>query len=180
MAAALWVGGAQAIIIEYELIDNGSNNFTYNYTVTNDGTTGSAVTGFGIDFDVALYDESSLTIGGTGGWDEIILGSVPAIAPASYDACSDLGLGLCDGAGIAIGDSATGFSVTFDWLGGGGGPGSQAFYIYDTTTFAFLEFGDTTLKSVEPPPVGVPEPSSLLLIAAGLFGIRRAVKLRSV
>ncbi len=169
----LLAGPAQAIVIEFELEHLGANHYIYHYDLINDGSLGGAsVSGFQIDFDPLLYDETSLTISSdaavSGAWDELILGSIPAVVPAQYDACASLSPGACDGPGVAAGTSLGGFAVSFDWLGGVGGPGAQAFYIYDTITFALLADGVTQLKASPHP---MPLPGALALLFSAVIGL---------
>lgn len=171
LAAALWAGAAQAILIEYELADLGSNKYRYEYTVTNNGTlSGTApVEAFLIEFDDLLYSETSLRHVTPGPlstqWYEEILGSVPAISPADYSA--DTSGNLLQA--IANGTSLGKFMVEFEWIGLGL-PGSQPFEIYnlDNTNpvnepWQLVESGQTQLKQADQ----VPEPAVLALFGIG-------------
>jgi hypothetical protein len=156
MLLALVCLPAQAIVISYDLIGLGSNQYRYEYSVTNDGTlaSGAAIELFDIMFDPATYLESSLTISTAtplaSDWDEIILASAPGVSVA-YDALALAG-------GIANGTSVSGFSVDFIWIGTGV-PGGQPFEIYDPVNFALLESGNTLNA--------VPAPAALWLLVSG-------------
>jgi len=153
---------SNAATIHYDLVSLGSNDYRYEYTVTNDGSLGNGVALelFDIMFDPELYAELTLTIVTPtppgGDWDEMILASAPSV-PASYDV-------LALNGGIADGVSASGFAVTFSWLGVGS-PGSQVFAIYDPQTYQLLEEGTTLAQAV------VPVPASLWLMFTGLLGM---------
>jgi MYXO-CTERM domain-containing protein len=157
---------AAAVSIEYTLVALGvPGRFEYQYTVKN-LSLAADLSWFSVDFDPYLYDESSLAITstGTGDWAEQLLASIPILGvPAQYDAFK------ASGDPLATGDSATGFSVAFTWLGTGT-PGSQGFTVYDANTFAVLDAGATTAADVEPPN-GLPEPSSAGLAALALAGL---------
>jgi hypothetical protein len=175
LTAALWTGTAQAILIEYELADLGSNKYRYEYTVTNNGTLlGAApVEAFLIAFDETLYKETSLQHVTPGAlstqWYEEILGSVPAISPADYSA--DASGNLLQA--IANGTSLGKFMVEFEWMGSGL-PGSQPFEIYDLDNtdpvnlpLLLVESGQTQLRQVGPEQV--PEPAVLALFGMGFL-----------
>lgn len=168
LASTLSVAGP--VTIDYDLTALGApGRYEYRYTITNVSLV-APLSWFSVDFDTALYDESSLLItsAGLGDWSEQILGSVLA-NPAQYDAFKGVG------AGLAIGDTETGFTVEFTWLGAGT-PGSQAFTVYDPVTFNVLDTGVTTAVGVPPPPPppGLPEPSSVALVLLALCGAATA------
>lgn len=148
----------QAVSIFYTLIDQGGGNYRYDYTVTNDGSLGDdfVIENFSILFDPDRYDETTLAIVSpesiSANWDELILSSGVGI-PAAYDA-----LALSEG--IALGQSISGFSVQFAWLGEGL-PGVQLFEIYDPTTFELIYQGATL----------VPLPGALTLFITSIFGL---------
>jgi MYXO-CTERM domain-containing protein len=157
---------AAAVSIEYSLVALGTpGRFEYQYTVKNLSLP-TAVSWFSVDFDPYLYDEASLAItsNGTGGWSEQLLASISVLGvPAQYDAFKTAG------AGLDVGESETGFSVAFTWLGAGA-PGSQGFTVYDVTTFDVLDVGATSTAIVAPPN-GLPEPSSAGLVTLALVGL---------
>jgi hypothetical protein len=157
---------AAAVSIEYNLVALGvPGRFEYQYTVKN-FSLAADLHWFSVDFDPYLYDESSLAVTstGTGDWAEQLLASIPILGvPAQFDAFKT------SGAALAPGDSETGFSVAFTWLGIGT-PGSQGFTVYDANTLAILDAGATTAAVVEPPN-GLPEPSSAGLVALALAGL---------
>lgn len=157
---------AAAVSIEYSLVALGTpGRFEYQYMVKNLSLP-TALSWFSVDFDPYLYDESSLAITstGTGAWSEQLLASISVLGvPAQYDAMKTAG------APLEIGESETGFSVAFTWLGAGT-PGSQGFTVYDANTFDVLDAGATT-TAVVAPPNGLPEPSSAGLVALALVGL---------
>ena len=164
MAATVCVAGP--VIIDYELTALAApGRYEYRYTLTN-VSLATPLSLFSVDFDTALYNESSLTITSTGlgEWSEQILGSVLA-NPAQYDSYKTVG------AGLNTGDTETGFTVEFDWLGVGT-PGNQAFTIYDPATLNVLDTGLTSavVAPPPPPPNGVPEPSTAALALLALCG----------
>lgn len=166
MSTLAWQAHAGPVSIEYELASLGGTQYEYRYTVMN-VSLGTPVEWFSIDFDPALFDESSLAISstGTGDWSEIILGSFLAV-PAQFDAY------YLGGNPLGVGDSASGFAVRFSWLGPGT-PGAQMFTIWDTASADILYTDVTT--AVNEPPVGVPEPASgaLAVIALAAAGAAR-------
>jgi hypothetical protein len=159
---------AALLAIDFQVSALGSSRYQYRYTVTNVSPVSSPtlVSGFTVDFDPALYEESTLLItsAGLADWSEQILGSVDLgsgvfFSPAQYDAYK------IGGAPLGAGDSATGFTVEFTWLGAGT-PGSQAFSVFDPVTLDVIETGPTQLDSAP----AVPEPSSITLGLLALFG----------
>ena len=171
IAAALlglfgWVlavpGIAGPVRIDYELSALAApGRYEYRYTLSN-VSLATPLAWFSIDFDTALYAESSLlvTTTGLGDWSQQILGSVLA-NPAQFDAYNG------QGSGLNIGETLGGFTVDFTWLGAGT-PGSQAFTVYDPANLNILDSGATTLVGAPPPPPGVPEPSSAALALLAL------------
>lgn len=167
LAALLLVASnAPATTIQSTITAVGVDHYRAVYTVENDGTLGTALAGFSILFDPALYLESSLAIVTASpladAWDETVLGSA-VLVPAAYDVLALAG-------GIPVGSAAAGFAVEFTWLGPGA-PGTQPFEVFDPTTFQVLETGTTTL---------VPDPGTMTLLAAGvggLAGVRRRPRL---
>lgn len=142
--------------------------YEYRYTVTNVSLT-TPVAWFSVDFDSALYEESSLLITSTGlgNWSEQLLTSIPVFGvPAQYDAYKT------SGAPLGVGESEAGFAVEFTWLGAGT-PGSQSFTVYDPATLNVLDVGLTTPVGAPPPPP-LPEPSSVALVLLALCGVAAA------
>jgi hypothetical protein len=60
--------------------------------------------------------------------------------------------------------------VSFTWRGLGT-PGSQLFEVYYEPVFNVFETGQT-----QPANAPVPEPGTLLLVATGLFGLKKVAK----
>lgn len=174
LLAAAFGAGAAPVEIDYELIALATpGHYEYRYTVTN-VSLAAPLSLISIAFDPLLYDESSLAVtsgAGTADWDQFLLGSVPlAGEPASFEAYNVAGTPL------AVGDSLSGFSVRFSWLGTASGPGSQAFRVYDPGDLSNVLTTGTTTALAEPPPGTLPEPSSMalaLLAAGGLAASRR-------
>lgn len=150
---------ATAAIITYEAVNVAGNTWRYDYTVTNDGAITGEIELFDIEFDTALYDESSLaSVSGaaiTSAWDETFLAAGVGVSPY-YDV-------LARSSGIATGESAGLFAVTFTWLGQGT-PGAQVFEIYDPDTFELLGSGSTSAVPL-PGAMGLMLPGALALAA---------------
>ena len=144
-----------ATVISFDLIDLGSDNFEYIYTIEND-TLGVPIEQFLIWFDEQLYDNLQIAKQTplANDWNEIILPSSGFGVPLGYDALELTG-------GIGLGQSVDGFSVSFDWLGTGL-PGSQPFEIINPLDSQPIDFGNT-----------MPEPTTILLFALGGLMLRR-------
>lgn len=166
-------GSAGPVSIDYELtLLAAPARYEYRYTVTNLSLL-TPVSWFSIDFDTALFDETSLAITSVGhsDWSESLLASIPVFGvPAQYDAYKTIGTGL------AVGDSEAGFTVQFTWLGTGL-PGAQAFTVYDPATLDVLDSGGVTTAVGTPPPA-LPEPSTAALALLALFGVAAARRAR--
>jgi hypothetical protein len=156
------------VTIDYELNSLASpGRYEYRYNLTNVSLS-ATVSWFSVDFDPALYAESSLLITSTGlaNWSQQLLASIGALGvPAQYDALKT------SGAPLGVGESEAGFTVEFTWLGTGS-PGSQAFAIYDPVTLDVINVGLTNaLGAPPPPPPTLPEPSTMALVLLALAGI---------
>ncbi|MEG1328423.1 MAG: hypothetical protein RSD99_26215, partial [Janthinobacterium sp.] len=112
------MGAAHATSIGYTATALGGTQWRYDYTVSNT-TLAVAIAEFTLFFSVGpyamLHDISTAP-----GWDVLLVQPDPAIPASGYlDALALAG-------GIHPGATATGFSVTFDYLGAGS-PGAQPF-----------------------------------------------------
>lgn len=158
---------AQAAVINFVAtnLDNttpGEDLWEYSYIVSEN--TFLADTGFTIFFDGNLYgtlDPSPLAPNLD--WDVISWLPDPNIpGSGAYDAYA-----LSDGASLA-----DPFTISFVWLGAGT-PGAQPFELYSALDpDAFLEIleSGTTVPTQTAP---VPEPTTILLLSAGLVGLIR-------
>jgi hypothetical protein len=149
--------------ISYEAKDFSDGRWEYTYETTNldlsiDGQP-VAIKEFTIWFDSGLYTNLVVTTPAplSNAWNEIVWQPEPVLQdPGAYDA-----LALVSNPGIATGQSARGFSVSFEWLGQGT-PGSQRYEIINPDTFETVDAGLT-----------IPEPATLLLLAVGGLLIRK-------
>jgi len=154
------LASAHATIVTYTLNNLGGNDFSAEFTVTND-TLGTPIEEFTIFFPLGEYENLSITNSPTD-WDGL------AIEP-------DLGIpddGFADwlalGTPIDGGATLSGFVVAFTFLGSGM-PGDFLFDIVDPNTFDVLDTGVATLATASE----IPIPGAVWLFAAGLLGLSR-------
>ncbi|MES9969684.1 MAG: PEP-CTERM sorting domain-containing protein, partial [Candidatus Thiodiazotropha sp.] len=150
--------------IYYDYLDLGAGRYEYNYTVDNQTT--SAIEEFTVWFDLGLYDNLLINGSPTLDWDGLAAQPDPLLPD---DGFADW---LTFGAAINPGESLSGFSVEFDWLGDGT-PGAQFFEIIDPIEFVALSSGFTQTAPPPPPPPpsssSVPEPGTWVLMGVGLL-----------
>ena len=150
MLAVLPLSSASAINISYNANDLGSGLWQFDYYVS--GYNFDTDYGFQIIYDYGLYENitpiSSSSDWDVLAWDPDLIFGVPD--DGVYDA-----LALVDNASLS-----SPFSVQFNWLGLGN-PNGQYFEVYDSS-FAYADSGQTA---------PVPEPATLMLLAAGLAGL---------
>jgi len=142
--------------VQYQATNIGSGRWQYSYDVTNISLT-PAIEEFTIWFDYGLYNNLSIETPDppASDWDEIVIQPEPVLGDDGYyDA-------LALGVGIGIGETVSGFAISFDWLGAGQ-PGSQFYEIIDPATFDTLDSGWT-----------IPEPATLLLLSFGSIILMR-------
>jgi hypothetical protein len=169
-AALALLGGMSAapaapVDINYTLTSLGGSLYQYNYTIVNNSL-GSALAGLTLDFDGTFYSGVSVSSALSADWLAVILlQGPPGSDPTQYDAYTN-------GAGVAEGEQLTGLSIQFTWLGVGG-PGGQAFHVYDPASFDRIYNGVTTTLA-DPPTGGVPEPTSVALVLLALAGAAKA------
>ncbi|MDO8032950.1 hypothetical protein O3297_05960 [Janthinobacterium sp. SUN128] len=154
------MSAAHATSIGYTATSLGGTQWRYDYTVSNT-TLSMPIEEFTLFFSVGQYANLH-SVSTAPGWDMLLVQPDPAIPASGYlDALALAG-------GIAPGATATGFSVTFDYLGAGS-PGAQPFSILDPVSFIELEAGTTQ-------PAAIALPSTPWLLLAGVLamaGLRR-------
>lgn len=145
--------------IEYSIIDLGGDRWEYTYDVTNISLI-PPIEEFTIYFDYGLYDNLVVTTPETPPeWGQIVWQVEPVLNdPGGYDALANAG-----NLAINPGETLSGFSVSFDWLGTGD-PGSQFYEIIDPVSFNTMDSGYT---------VPVPEPATICLFAFGSLALLR-------
>lgn len=149
---------AGPVTIQYEVEDIGAGRWEYTYEVANNALA-APVEEFTIWFEFGRYENLMITTPDPpgSGWDELLVQPDPILTDDGfYDALSLTG-------GVPIGETITGFGVSFDWLAAGD-PGAQLVEVIDPATFDTLYSGST-----------VPEPTTLVLLGVLLPAcIRRA------
>ena len=161
LLAILFSTSASATTVSYSLVNLGGSSYQYNYTLLND-TLGFDVDQFSIYYDLGLYENLAVTSSPVG-WDSIVF---QPDAGLPDDGIFDT---LALGSPLSAGDSLGGFSVSFDWLGSGSGPGEQYFELFDFN-FDLIDSGTTVSQ--------VPAPAAIWLFGSallGLAGIKRKV-----
>ncbi|WP_230538207.1 hypothetical protein [Janthinobacterium sp. FW305-129] len=146
---------ARATSIGYTATSLGGTQWRYDYTVSNT-TLAVPIAEFTLFFSEGTYANLQ-NVSMAPGWDVLLVQPDPAIPAGGYfDALALLG-------GIAPGATATGFSVTFDYLGAGS-PGAQPFSILDPVSFTELDAGFTQAAAV-------PLPATPWLLLAGVLAM---------
>jgi hypothetical protein len=144
---------AQAVTVQSQLQALGGNSYQYNYTITND----DLVSGFdeiSIFFSNTQYQNLAVTASPFD-WDSIVL-QPDEFLDGVFDS-------LALSSPLALGDSVSGFSVSFDWLGAEL-PGAQNFDVLDSSSLTVLQSGTSSVTAV-------PLPASLPLMSAALAGL---------
>ncbi|MBN2210542.1 MAG: hypothetical protein JW709_04025 [Sedimentisphaerales bacterium] len=155
LAAVVWADSA--VQIAYQVDEISPDRWEYTYAVTNQGLT-EPIEEFTIWFEEGLYNNLTITTSGPleTQWDEVVWQPEPLFNDAGgYDALALV-------TGIPLGQTVSGFSVRFDWLGTGL-PGSQPFDVVDPENYQIPITSGTT----------VPEPCTVLLLLGGVAWLHR-------
>jgi hypothetical protein len=159
-AFVLTPSAAGATIIEYQATNLTGDIWQYDYFVA-DGLF-NAQQGFVVFFDESLYADLLPVTPSPPDWD--VLSTNPDIvlqSDGTYDALALVDNPLFAGP----------FSVSFTWLGlAGSTPGSQIFDVYNLDASGFPESIESGVTSLPDTPTPIPEPSTLLLVSAGVVG----------
>jgi hypothetical protein len=142
--------------IRYQTSDLGSGRWQYDYEVSNISLT-VPIEEFTIWFDFGLYENLAVETPDplASNWSEIVIQPEPVLQDDGYYDARALGLG------IGIGQTVTGFAVSFDWLGADL-PGPQFYEIINPVTYQRIDSGWT-----------IPEPVTILLFGLGGIILRR-------
>ncbi len=144
------VGFGSDALVWYDTTDLGGGVWEYTYDVQNVAVE-EGIEEFTIWFDFGLYDDLTITTPDppAAKWSQIVIQPEPYLQDDGfYDAVAlDLP--------IAVGETTSGFSVRFDWLGTGQ-LGAQFYEIIDPVTFETIDSGWT-----------VPEPGSAIVMGVG-------------
>lgn len=147
---------SQAVMVGYEVVAYGEDLWEYKYTIENNGA--FDIRSISITFDSSLCTNlglsSSFEISSR--WDQQFLNYVPGMR--IYDA---LAMG---GNRVGVGETVSGFSVSFQYSGGGV-PSSQFFEIYDPADYSEPLISGWTIL--------VPEPATIMLMSLGFAVIRK-------
>jgi len=172
IASCFLLGSANAASIDYTAtnltdINLGEDLWEYSYSVSDH--TFIADTGFTVYFDHTLYNFiDSSPVSPNGEWDVITWNPDSSIpADGAYDAFA-----LVDNASLI--DT---FTISFVWLGGISGPGSQLFEIYNGITWDILDNG---LTEETPSISAVPIPTTFILFGTGLAGILSSARKKTI
>jgi hypothetical protein len=141
--------------IVYETTDLGTERWKYTYDVCN-VSLAETIEEFTIWFGIGSYDNLVIeTLNPpASNWDEVVWDPEPFLGDdGGYDAWANLATP------IGIGQSISGFAVSFDWLGTDE-PGSQFYEIIDPETFETIYSGWT-----------VPEPGTLTMLGLGVLAL---------
>jgi hypothetical protein len=149
--------------IRYDIADLGLGRWQYTYEVKNISLP-EPISEFTIWFGIGSYDNLAIATldPPANNWDEIVWQPEPFLGDdGGYDA-------LAKGLNINVGESVTGFSVSFDWMGVGT-PSSQFYEIVvpNTSPMQVIDSGWT-----------VPEPGTVVLLGFGAVWARRNLKSR--
>lgn len=151
---------AFAVPVQSTITPQGSNLYTFSYTVNNE--TGQALQELSIYFDHQYYANLQL-ISSPANWDPIVI--QPDVFLYS-DGFVDI---LALGTGLNPGGMLTGLSILARYSGPGM-PGAQNFEFVDPDTFAVLSSGQTVAE-IEPPPTDVDAPGTMLLAGLGMMAL---------
>ncbi len=140
--------------ILYDVNNLGSGRYQFTYDVININLP-EGIEEFTIWFDYGLY--GNLTVETqtplATDWAEMVWQPEPAFGDdGAYDA-------QALASSIVVGQTISGFAVSFDWLGVGE-PGSQFYEIVDPVSFEIIDSGHT-----------IPEPATLFLCTLGFLVI---------
>ena len=165
----LVANSVQANPIFYEVENLAGSRWEYSYTVENQ--TASPIDEFTIYFDIGLYTNLEVTGFSSLDWDGFASAPGDNLPDDDFvDWCATGPFCFEDIAGIDLGQTLSGFTVEFDWLGAGV-PGSQFFEIVNPEPFEITSTGFTRLLEVNPP--SVPEPLPSVLVGLGLLALLR-------
>lgn len=145
-------------------VNSGEDLWEYSYFLSDHIF--AADTGFTIYFDFGLYDLlDPYPKAPNADWDSITWNPDTSLPDdGAYDSYA-----LIDDASLS--DL---FTVSFVWLGGESGPGSQFYELYDGLSWDVIEDGYTTVAAAP-----VPEPATAILLVSGLlscFLVRKKIQ----
>lgn len=149
---------ANATIVVYDVTNVSGNTWIYNYTIHNNNSGGGPISAFDVVFASNLFSNLELVALPTG-W---IGGTANPEPPPIDEEGFLIGWTLPFlGFGVDLGETLSGFSVRFDFLGTGI-PGAQFFEILNPFSLRVIEIGQTVRRTA------VAEPGMLALLLAAL------------